>query len=477
MRLPNLLFILTDDQGAWALGAAGNREIRTPHLDRLAAEGIRFDHFFCASPVCSPARATILTGLLPSRHGVHDFLHWEEGVPANAIPFLEPYPTTISLLREAGYRTGLCGKWHLGETRTPQAGFEVWNAMPAGGSSYYRAPLVRGTAPVELQQGYASDVFTDDALAFLETQEEETPFALHLHFTAPHSPWNRENHPSEIWDRYHRDCAFDSTPANDPAPDFLITEPTTPEARREKLAGYYTAVEEMDRNVGRILEFLEKRGWRENTLIVFMSDNGMNMGHHGVFGKGNATSPPNMFEESVKIPCLISRPGHVPQGRVESGLWSQYDWLPTLLDYLGMSDRIPEGLPGRSFAPLLRGEALEGERPIAVRDEYGPSRMWRSSEWKLVWRYPAGPHELYHLPTDPGERENRFHQRGYQEIVEKLRLEMEAWFERFATGEHDGKCKPVAGKGQRDADTRPAAFAYRFPDAWLPVPANSSQPK
>ena len=162
----------------------------------------------------------------------------------------------------------------------------------------------------------------------------------------------------------------------------------------------------MDRNLGRLLDWLEERDLRSNTLVVFMSDNGMNMGHHGLYGKGNATWPQNMFDTSVKVPCLISRPGHVPEGRANAGLLSQYDWLPTLMEYLCAADRIPDGLPGRSFAPLLADRSIDERKSIYVFDEYGPVRMIRSAEWKLVWRYPAGPHELYDVAEDPDERVN-----------------------------------------------------------------------
>lgn len=468
---PNLLFILADDHGAWALGCAGNDEIVTPNLDQLAAEGIRFENFFCASPVCSPARATLLTGRMPSRHGVHDFLHWGEGVPADAIRFLDGQPTVPSIVRAAGYRTALCGKWHLGEGMEAQAGFDYWRAMPRGGSSYYRVPLAQ-EGKLENHEGvYATELYTNAALTFLETQRGQTqPFCLHVHYTAPHSPWDRKNHPSELWDCYYDDCPFDSTPAQAPSPDFLMNQPVSPEARREKLAGYYTAVELMDKEIGRLLDALEEQGIREQTLVVFMSDNGMNMGHRGLFGKGNATSPPNMFEESVKIPCIISQPGRIPSGRVERGLWSQYDWLPTLLDYTGLSDQTPAGLPGRSFASLLRGEVGGGSEceHVVVCDEYGPTRMLRSSEWKLIWRYPAGPHELYHLATDPGETRNLFHLRGHEETIERMRRELTGWFEQYASGGFDGRQLPITGKGQRDVADRPEAFDYRFPEAWLP---------
>ena len=217
----------------------------------------------------------------------------------------------------------------------------------------------------------------------------------------------------------------------------------------------------MDRNIGRLLDWLETKDMRSNTLVVFMSDNGMNMGHHGIYGKGNATWPQNLFDTSVKVPCLISRPKHVPQNQVNTDLLSQYDWLPTILDYVGARHYIPSGLPGRSFAPVLTGQPAENRENIFVFDEYGPVRMIRSQEWKLVWRYPAGAHELYNVAEDPDERVNLFNQPGYADRIRGLRDELEAWFARYVNPAMDGSKLPVTGYGQHDRATQDNAFQYR----------------
>jgi arylsulfatase A-like enzyme len=218
----------------------------------------------------------------------------------------------------------------------------------------------------------------------------------------------------------------------------------------------------MDRNIGRLLDWLEAQNLRNNTLVVFMSDNGMNMGHHGIWGKGNATWPQNLFDTSVKVPCIISRPGYVPENQVNTDLLSQYDWLPTILDYAGAGERVPDGLPGRSFAPLLAGET-GGQRPsIFVFDEYGPVRMIRSQEWKLIWRYPAGAHELYNVFDDPEERVNLFGEPGYGERIDELHQELDDWFEQYVDPQIDGSKLPITGYGQKDRATQPGAFNYRF---------------
>jgi arylsulfatase A-like enzyme len=471
---PNVLFVLTDDQGYWALGAAGNTEIRTPNLDALAGRGIRFENFFCACPVCSPARASVMTGRIPSQHGVHDFLYWGGTVPearqADETAFLAGQPTYTEILSAAGWDCCLSGKWHLGYALAPQAGFGTWRALPAGGCGYFHPTLVEDGRLVSHDGRYASELFTDNALAFLEGQaDSQRPFCLHVHYTAPHSPWGREHHPAELWDDYHDNCPFASVP--DEAPSAMKSNTDffdSPANRREKLAGYYAAVEGMDRGVGRLLDWLDARGLRESTLVVFLSDNGMNMGHHGICGKGNGTWPQNMYDTSVKVPAIVSQPGRVSQGVVDEHLLSQYDWLPTALDYLGLRVAPPAGLPGRSFAPLLRSEAMDAGDEVVVFDEYGPVRMIRTHEWKLVWRYPAGRHELYHLTEDPDERVNLFDVRGYGEVVAELRARLGDWFSRYVDPRYDGSRLPVSGRGQLASADLPGAFAMRYPDEWLP---------
>ena len=473
---PNLLFILTDDQGAWAMGCAGNPEVRSPNLDRLAKQGIRFGNFFCTSPVCSPARASILTGRIPSQHGVHDFLHWQSDsggggldheVPADRVQFLAGMPTYAEMLLDLGYDTALSGKWHLGDGLEPRCGFQTWNPMPYGGTSYFNAPVVENGTLAKHEGTYASDLFTDNALRFLGRQlEVDRPFCLDVHYTAPHAPWGREHHPQALWDDYHQNCPFDSVPGPDePLPVGLNARPVGAERRRRSLTGYFAALEGMDRNVGRLLDWLDEQNLRSNTLVVFMSDNGMNMGHHGLYGKGNSTWPQNMFDTSVKVPCLISRPGYVPEDEVNDDLLSQYDWLPTLMDYVGEHRRVPGGLPGQSFAPLLAGRPIGDRKSVCVFDEYGPVRMIRTREWKLVWRYPGGPHELYNLADDPREHVNLFSQPGHRERIRTLRRQLDDWFASYVDPQLDGTRLAVTGRGQRDHATREEAFAYRLP--WL----------
>ena len=386
----NLLFILTDDQGAWAMRCAGNSEIKSPNLDRLAATGLRFENFFCASPVCSPARASILTGSIPSQHGIQDFLRggnsdlFKSGQGMNkpptgdhAIEYLEGQQAYTDLLAQEGYSCALSGKWHMGYSEKPQKSFTFWEVHASGGGPYYEAPMIRDGKSYRASD-YVSDHFTDNAIRFLEEQKEsDQPFCLNVHYTAPHAPWGREHHPPELFNDYFDNCAFESTPNEPMNPNQLSKSGSsgslgfTEETRRETLSGYFAAVEGMDRGVGRLLDWLEENNLRENTLVIFTGDNGMNMGHHGIYGKGNGTYPPNMYDTSVKVPMLVSRPGHVPEGKVISTLHSHYDIMPTVLEYLGIDNSGSDALPGSSFSPLLQGEDLDGADHVVVFDEYG----------------------------------------------------------------------------------------------------------
>ncbi|HIG16644.1 MAG TPA: sulfatase, partial [Candidatus Handelsmanbacteria bacterium] len=268
MSSPNVLFILTDDQGPWATGCSGNDEIRTPGIDRIAATGIRFEHFLCASPVCSPSRASFLTGRMPSQHGVHDWIR-EGNTGPDAATYLEDEVTYTDVLATHGYNVGLSGKWHLGNSQLVQNGYSHWYVHQRGGGDYNDAPMIREGKLID-EPGYVTNRITDDALDFLDRQatdqtQEATPFYLGVHYTAPHSPWT--GHPQDIVDSY-ADCAFESCPQ----------EPIHPWAKghglsenclgkRDTLQGYFAAVTAMDLDVLRLLDRLATLGLRDNTLV------------------------------------------------------------------------------------------------------------------------------------------------------------------------------------------------------------------
>ena len=506
---PNIIFILSDDQGVWAMHCAGTPELHTPNLDRIAAEGMRFENFFCVSPVCSPARASLLTGTIPSAHGVHDWIRsgnvdgekfrkqgqeipYGGGYARETRPeaFLEGQVTYTDLLAENGYICALSGKWHLGDSVRMQHGFSRWYSLGRGGCSYYHADITEN-GDIKVEHGrYVTELITDRALQWMdEMAKEENPFYLSVHYTAPHSPWAADQHPAK-WIDYYKDCAFESIPDIPDHPDMTTGPVYHTERRRENLTGYFAAVSAMDEQIGRILQKAEELDSGRETLLIFTADNGMNMGHHGVWGKGNGTFPMNMFDTAVKVPLLVRWKGHIPAGSVNRELVSAYDVFPTLLELTGISWDGTETLPGKSFADLLLSvsvthaernallenadKAAEGEgfpegaavaaqkegfpgsaheaasedRTVVVYDEYGPVRMIRSKEWKYIHRYPYGYHELYDLRNDPGEEHNLYGDPRYAGKAAEMRRRMEGWFERYVRGERNGIMQAVTGAGQ-----------------------------
>lgn len=513
---PNILLVLTDDQGPWALGHE-TPELVTPTLDRLIAEGTYLRRFFCASPVCSPARASLLTGRMPSAHGVHDWLR-PEGVEPPQPPgsYLEQRDSIAPLLDRGGYRCGLAGKWHVGPSDVPAPGYESWYAHRYGGGPYYDAPIwevdpATGIPAVPARAGteprYLTDAIGDEAIAFLDrhgtADRTARPFFLQLATTAPHDPWTGGDHPAELLDLY-ADTDFPNVPAPPWHPWFLPEQFAGPVAdRHAHLAGYAAAVTGVDRMLARVLEALRRRGMLEDTIVLFTSDNGFSCGHHGIWGKGNGTWPLNFWENSIRVPFIAWGPG-IASGRVCDDLVSATGLYETLAELTGARPS-PDPLRASSgFADLLRkengGSGSADERPstgagqptarggqpstelgqpsagaeqpsarhrqqadaeIVVHDEYGGHRMIRTDRWKLVLRR-EGPAELYDLETDPEEAANLADSRSHRAVREDLANRLEAFFARASDPRLDGWQLPVSGLGQSGpmrGDSGPVADA------------------
>lgn len=441
---PNIVFILTDDQGPWAAGCYGNPEIRTPHIDRLAEQGVRFENFFCSSPVCSPARASLMTGRMPSAHGVHDWIR-DRNMPPEPARYLEGQTCYTDVLARNGYSCGLSGKWHLGDSMQPQHGFDYWYCMPEGYSRYHNAEMI-WEGEVREYPGYLTDRITDFGIQFIEESYAAGPFYLSLHYNAPHSPWT--GHPEELVESYE-DCAFKTCPQE------AMHRWARPMSRnllgnREMLKGYFAAVTGVDLGVGRVLDKLEDLGIREDTLVVFTSDNGYSCGQHGFWGKGNGTFPQNMYENSIRVPFIVSHAGELPRGATSPAMMSQYDFMPTLLEYLELPQPEPSLQPGVSYLSAWTGEADSVRDEVVVFDEYGPVRMLRTQLWKYIHRYPHGPHELYNLKEDPGERNNLVGREEQSDRIRRMRRRLRDWFAQYVDPGRDGTHFPVTGWGQKD---------------------------
>ncbi|WP_219415265.1 sulfatase-like hydrolase/transferase [Pseudonocardia nigra] len=466
---PNVLVVLTDDQGPWAMGHR-NRDLITPTIDELVAGGTELDRFFCASPVCSPARASLLTGRMPSAHGVHDWIRGEAYGVRDEDSYLSGLTNTPEVLAAAGWECGHSGKWHLGTSRNPAPGFDFWYSHRTGDGRYFGAPVWRDEQPVA-EPRYLTEAITEEAIGFLERNAgSDRPFYLQVNYTAPHSPWV-DQHPARYTDPYNG-CTFASCPREEPHRWFSWEPGPVSDAMRDpipSLLGYFASLTAVDAGVRQVLDLLDRTGLRESTCVVYTSDNGFSCGHHGVWGKGNATWPLNMWENSVRVPFAVSMPGRIPAGRVDSGLTSACDLHPTILELAGVAAPEDPLAAGRSILPRLLGEEAGGEEAVVVFDEYGGTRMVRTGEWKYVVRHGDGPEELYHLADDPDERENRATEPGRAGVRDELAGVLHDWFARHNAAERDAFARPVSGRGQvsplwrgrSDAETYASAAGER----------------
>lgn len=477
-KRPNVVFVLSDDQGAWAMGCAGNKDLKTPNLDRLAEEGVRFENFYCASPVCSPARATLVTGEMPSCHGIQDWLcggnvdAWkypelnkisEFNREDHAIDYLEGHKTYMEVLAENGYDCYLSGKWHLGDNVKKKKGFKKWFSIARGGCHYFMADTCE-EGEVSLSDRYVTDLITEKALEYLDQEvSKEQPFYMSVHYTAPHSPWEAHEHQKPYLDLY-RECEFQATPDLPVHPWQINTCPVgdTPQKRKENLTGYYAAISAMDAGIGKIVDKIREKGLEEDTIVIFTADNGMNMGHHGIWGKGNGTYPPNMFESAVKVPFIIKIPGTPYKGEVCSAMTSQYDVFPTMLELTGCKEEIQGKQPGRSMVSLLNHREEDRENRIVIYDEYGKTRMIKKGAYKYVHHYGGPTCEFYDLEKDPEETENLYESPAHQEIISRMKKEMEDWFERYTEEALDARKHDVTGLGQKTWCNKENAFAQQY---------------
>ncbi|WP_321477247.1 sulfatase-like hydrolase/transferase [uncultured Paludibaculum sp.] len=417
---PNVVLFMSDDHGAWASGCYGCSDIRTPNIDSLAATGARFTGAYACTPVCSPSRMTYMTGLIPSQHGVQDYLLPRDSYGVDSTRFLDGHPTWSEALAAHGYTLGMCGKWHMGDDDKAQRGYSYWHTVPGGGGTYRDPEFVTNGTRRKLI-GFKDNLVTDGALEFLDTVRKK-PFVLHLPFYAPHTPYDYQ---PEEFRRPYRDSRFPCFP-DTPPHAWQNPELAQHHGRRDSKLGYSALITAMDHNVGRVLRRLDEMGVRENTLVIFTADQGWNAGHHGVWGKGNGTWPFNMFEEALRVPLIWSHPGRIAPGRVIPSLVSSYDFLPTILDYLGVP--APKGgrRPGRSYTHLLRGNAENWRNRLYF--EYACVRGLRTQNLKYIERTKEFPSELYDLEADPGETRNLLGDPSYGKTLSGLRSELTQFF-------------------------------------------------
>jgi arylsulfatase A-like enzyme len=366
MRRPNVLVFLADDMGYGDLGVLGDGTPQTPALDRLVSEGLLLTQHYSGAPVCAPARAALLTGRYAHRTGAVDTLE------ARGLDRLALRETTMAdLFRAAGYATGLIGKWHLGALDPryhPTArGFDEFVGFRGGWSDYYRWRLDWGGSFRSGDGRYLTDVFADAAIDFLRRHRNE-PFLLHVHFNAPHFPFQA---PEEEVRRFRETGRLNTG-----------------------LSVLYAMIARLDLAVGRILEELDRLGLREATIVLFTSDNGPQFSGEGDqsihrYNGGFRGSKGQVFEGGIRVPAIVRWPGGLPQGRRIDGMVHFLDWLPTLCVLAGIPANPPLPLDGRDATPILRGEA-GGVDPVRFWqwNRYTPvgtcNAAVRDGRWKLV---------------------------------------------------------------------------------------------
>jgi arylsulfatase A-like enzyme len=438
MTQPNIIFIFSDQQRYNTMGCTGNAVIRTPAFDRLAAEGVLFRQAFSSCPICSPYRAQILTGCYSHKNGVLD----------NEYKLFEDQTTLAQALKASGYRTGYVGKWHLGYgpyTPGKRYGFDYMAAYDCQHHYFDVAYWENETGPIKIEQ-WAPAGETDLAIRFMQNhrkQCKDKPFLLMLSWGPPH--WPYEEYPQEY--ALYR-------------PEMVDVPPNVPEQMKhfaqKEIAHYYGNITGLDTQMGRLMNWLEENGLREDTILCFSSDHGDHLSSHG-YGKpmdawlhhSKRASKATPYEESIHIPFILSYPKGVDGGTSTDTLFSSVDVMPTLLSLAGVD--IPNGVQGQDLSHAALGN--EGPQPDSVYlqilgpgwphrgDWVGYWRGLRTQRWLYARWFGGGDVWLFDRENDPHEINNLAGNPEYALIQEKMEQRLQQWIEDtadpFETGERD----------------------------------------
>jgi len=433
---PNIIFIFSDDHAQHAISAYGSKVNKTPNLDRLASEGARFTHSFVTNSICTPSRATLLTGQYSHLNGVPVFNQFDSS-----------RDTVAKHLQAGGYHTGMIGKWHLG---SDPKGFDRWIVLPGQGAYLNPTFLVAGK---KLNiEGHCTDITTDLGVEFIKTRPKDKPFFLMLHQKAPHRAWepderNKEKfknavipEPDTLFDNYAtRPAALPANqqtvardlsrrdlklvpPSNLKGPalnqwynakpmEMLIEGKTLTGDELVKwkyqryMQDYLACVQGVDDGVGKVLDYLDESGLAKDTIVMYSADNGWYLGDLGMYDKRF------MYEPGLKTPLLARGPG-IKAGQVPNQFIVNIDLAPTFLDLAGLP--IPASMQGKSFAPILRGESPEGWRKsIYYRYYHDPGHHntaahlgVRTETHKLIYYWKLDTYEMFDFTQDPTEQNN-----------------------------------------------------------------------
>lgn len=414
---PNFVFFLTDDQRWDAMSCAGNEILDTPHVDRIASEGVRFENMFVTTSLCGPSRASFLTGKYAHNHGVR----------VNGGELSPDQKTFPEWLEEAGYETAFIGKWHnkdLGKGR----GFDYTFGFE--GQGRYHDPVIsENFGPHEEYEGHVTDILADHAIKFLE-REHDKPFCLLLWFKAPHRSWL----PAQRFESVYENIKMPEPPT------FHDTYEGRPDAVKNAdmkigdfadvpdldtfLKNYYRTLLGVDENVGRVLETLDKLEYTKNTVVIYSGDNGFFLGEHHFFDKRL------MYEPSIRIPLLVRYPRMIRPGTTDQEMVLNVDVGPTILHLAGVE--VPPEMDGISMKPLLEGKSVPWRDDFLYEYYEYPAvhmvrknRGIRTKRWKYI-HYFEEPEEfeLYDIQNDPYEVNNLYANPAYRDVVAQLRERM-----------------------------------------------------
>lgn len=473
---PNIIFVFSDDHAAHAISAYGSKVNQTPHLDRLAKEGMRFDNCFVTNSICAPSRAVVLTGKYSHKNGVPVFNRFDGS-----------QPTAAKYLQQAGYYTGMIGKWHLGSDPT---GFDYWEIYPGQGA--YHDPVLYSEKGQKTYTGqYASDVTTDLTIEFIRNRPKDKPFFVFSGHKAPHRPWDphpryaafkekvipepdtlrddyagrtdalRENMQTVAKDMTRRDLKLEP-PADLKGPQlqqWFGAEPMEVEVNGKTLVGddlvkwkyqrymqdYLACVQSVDDSVGRLLDYVDQNGLRENTVVIYSSDQGFFLGDHGMYDKRF------MYEPSLRMPFLVRWPGVIKPGSVQKSMAVNPDFAPTFLDIAGAS--ISPDIQGRSLLPLFKGETPDNWRhSFYYRYYHDPGDHntsahlgVRTETHKLIHYWKKDQWELYDLVSDPNEMKNLYGDPSQAGTVAKLKAELQRLKKEVQDNDEFADKQPPAG--------------------------------
>lgn len=497
---PNVLYIMSDDHDNDAISAYNKQFISTPNIDRLAKEGMKFNKAFVGNSICSPARATLLTGQHSHKNGVKD----------NFTRFDSSKTNIAHVLGIAGYQTAVIGKWHLHSYPT---GFDYWKILPGQGL-YFDPRIINMTGDTITEKGYTTDVITEDAINWLNQRDKNKPFVLLFHHKAPH----RNFVPSlKYLEQYHtKTFPEPATLYNDTAghgsawriqtmgilpvmklcgdlkidPEYLMDIPELkpdpadiatynaimkrmPDSERErfkeiyaergklirekKLAGkellkykyrwymqdYLACVASIDESIGRILNYLDENKLSNNTAVIYTSDQGFYLGENGWFDKRFA------YDVSMQTPLLVRWPGHILPNSENNTLVQNIDYAPTILDITGT--KVPQWMQGVSLKPILTGKLNDLSRKYLYYHyyEFGkdhtviPHLAIRGEQYKLIYFYTVNEWELYDLKNDPAEQNNIIRSPKQQAIIKQLKTELNKLRDQYDDHETGGELDKV----------------------------------